>query len=64
MQPFLSAVGYSGTYISKKIEKINCLPIKKTLNQCINSVVFKYLYYKQCLHYLNEVFVKAPKSGS
>ena len=36
--------------------------IKERLNQCINSIVFKY-FYKQWPYYLNEVFVKEPESG-
>ena len=47
----------------KEFETINWLPIKELYNQCINSIAFKY-FDNQCPHYLNEVFVKAPESGS
>ena len=47
----------------KEFETINWLPIKERYNQCVNSIVFKYLD-NQCPHYLNEVFMKAPESSS
>ena len=50
-------------YISQiEFETINCLPIEERYNQCVNSITFKYSD-NQCLHYLNEVFIKAPESS-
>ena len=36
--------------------------IKEMINQYINFIVFKY-FYKQCTHYLDEVFVRTQRSG-
>ena len=47
----------------KKFETTISLPIKERCNQCVNSIAFKY-FDNQCLHYLNEVFMKAPESSS
>ena len=47
----------------KKFETTISLPIKERYNQCVNSIAFKY-FDNQCLHYLNEVFMKAPESSS
>ena len=47
----------------KEFETISWLPIKERYNQCVNSIAFKY-FDDQCPHYLNEIFMKAPKSSS
>ena len=47
----------------KQFETINWLPIKERYNQSVNSIVFKY-FDNQCLHYLNEVFIKALDASS
>ena len=47
----------------KEFETINWFPIKERFNQCVNSIAFKF-FDNQCPHYLNEVFMKAPKSSS
>ena len=47
----------------KKIETINCFPIKERYNKCLNSIPFKYVD-NQCPHYLDEVFMKASESSS
>ena len=47
----------------KQFETIIWLPIKERYSQCINSIAFKYVD-NQCVHYLNDVFVKAPESSS
>ena len=47
-------------HISKKNQSLDWLPIKERLNECINSIAFKY-FYNQCLQYFNEV--ESPKSG-
>ena len=51
------------THIShKEFETLNWLPITKRFNQCINSIVFKYVN-DQCLNCLNEVFQTAPENN-
>ena len=47
----------------KEFETIDCLPINERYNHCVNSLALKY-FDNQCLHYLNEVFMKAPESSS
>ena len=47
-------------HIFKKNQSNDWLPIKKRLNQFINSIALKY-FYNQCLQYFNEV--ESPKSG-
>ena len=49
----------------KEFETINWLTIKERYNpnQCVNSIAFKY-FDNQCLHYLNEVSMKATESSS
>ena len=51
------------THIShKEFEILNCLPVTKRFNQCINSIVFEYVD-NQCPNYLNEVFQTAPENN-
>ena len=51
------------TYIShKEFETLNWLPVTERFNQCINSIVFKYVN-DQCPNYLNEVFQTAPENN-
>ena len=45
----------------KEFKTVDCLPIKKRYNQCVNFIAFNY-FDKQCPHYMNEVFTKAPES--
>ena len=45
----------------KEFETINLLPITERYNQCVISIALKY-FDNQCPDYLNEVFIKAPKS--
>ena len=50
-------------HISEKdFETMKSLPINEILNQCINSIVFKY-FFEQCPHYLYKTFVHTTKSG-
>ena len=50
------------TYIShKEFETLNWLPVTERLNQCINSIVFKYVY-DQRPNSLNAVFQTAPEN--
>ena len=51
------------THISpKELEILTWLPAPKRLNQCINSIVFKYIN-NECSNYLNEVFQTAPENN-
>ena len=51
------------THIShKEFGTLNWLPVTERFNQCINSIVFKYVNH-QCLNYLNEIFQIAPESN-
>ena len=46
----------------KEFETLNWLPVTERFNQCINSIVFKYVN-NQCPNYLNEVFQSAPENN-
>ena len=51
------------THIShKEFETRNWLPMTERFNQCIISIVFKYVN-DQCPNYLNEVFQTAPENN-
>ena len=51
------------THISPKVfGTLNWLPMTERLNQCINSIVFKYIN-DQCPNYLNEIFQIAPEKS-
>ena len=51
------------THIShKEFETQNWLPVTERFNQCINSIVFKYVN-DQCPNYLNEVFQTDPENN-
>ena len=51
------------THISHKVfEILNWLPVTERFNQCINSIVFKYVN-NQCSNYLNEVFQTDPENN-
>ena len=51
------------THIShKEFKTLNWLPIAERFNQCINSIVFKYVN-NQCSNYLNEVFQTALENN-
>ena len=51
------------THIShKEFETLNWLPVTEIFNQCINSIVFKYVN-NQCPNYVNEVFQTAPNNN-
>ena len=51
------------THIShKEFETLNWLPGTERFNQCINSIVFKYVN-NQCPNYLNEVFQTASENN-
>ena len=51
------------THIShKEFETLTWLPVTERFNQCIDSIVFKYVN-NQCPNYLNEVFQTAPKNN-
>ena len=51
------------THIShKEFETLNCLFLTVRFNQCINSVVFKYVN-DQYPNYLNKVFQTAPENN-
>ena len=51
------------THIShKEFETLNWLTVTERFNQCINSIVFKYVS-GQCPNYLNEVFQTAPENN-
>ena len=51
------------THISdKEFKTLNWLPVTETINQCINSIVFKYVN-DQCPNYLNGVFQTAPENS-
>ena len=39
----------------KELGTLNWLPVSERFNQCINSIVFKYVN-NQCPSYLNEIF--------
>ena len=60
---FCPQFGKMTRIFQKEFETINRFPIKERFNQCINCTAFKY-FDNQCPHYLNEVFMKAPKSSS
>ena len=45
-----------------KYGTVSWLPIEERYEWCINSIAFKY-FNNQCINYLNEVFIKAPKSS-
>ena len=63
MHPFCLKLDIMAHISQKEFETRNWLPIKERLNQCINSV-YKIPYsHKQCHHYLDQVFLKAPESG-
>ena len=47
----------------KEFEILNWLPVTERFNQCINSIVFKYVN-NQCPNYLNEVFQTAPENNN
>ena len=54
---------YKITHIfHKEFENLNWLPVTERCNQCINSVVFKYVK-DQCPNYLNDVFQTAPANN-
>ena len=46
----------------KEFETLNWLPVTERFNQCINSIVFKYVN-EQCPNYLNEVFQITPENN-
>ena len=46
----------------KEFETLNWLPVTERFNQCINSIVFKYVN-NQCRNYLIEVFQTAPENN-
>ena len=51
------------SHISHKVfEILNWLPLTERFNQCINSIVFKYVN-NQCSNYLNEVFQTDPENN-
>ena len=51
------------THIShKEFEILDWLPVTERFNQCINSIVFKYMN-NQCPNYLNEVFQAVSESN-
>ena len=51
------------THIShKEFEIVNWLPVNERFDQCIYSIVFKYVN-NQCSNYLNEVFQTAPENN-
>ena len=51
------------THIShKEFETLNWLPVTERFNQCINSIVFKYVH-NQCPNYINKVFQAAPENN-
>ena len=60
---FCPQFGKMTRIFQKEFETINRFPIKVRFNQDVNCTAFKY-FDNQCPHYLNEVFMKAPKSGS
>ena len=47
----------------KEFETLNWLPTTERFNQCINSIVLKYVN-NQCSNYLNEVFQTAPHNNT
>ena len=47
----------------KKFETLIWLPVTERFNQCINSIVFKYVN-DQCPDYLNEVFQTAVEKNN
>ena len=51
------------THIShKEFETLSWLLVTERYNECINSIVFKYVN-DQCPNYLNEVFQTAPENN-
>ena len=51
------------THISHKVfEILNWLPVTERFNQCINSIVFKYVN-NQYSNYLNAVFQRDPENN-
>ena len=51
------------THIShKEFGTLNWLPVTKRFNQCINSIVFKYVN-DHCPNYINEVFQVGPENN-
>ena len=51
------------THISpKELEILTWLPAPERLNQCFNSIVFKYIN-NECSNYLNEVFQTALENN-
>ena len=46
----------------KEFETLNWLPMTERFNQCINSIVFRYVN-DQCPNYLNKVFQTAPENN-
>ena len=46
----------------KEFETLNWLPVTERFNQCINSIVFKYVN-NQCSNYLNAVFQRDPENN-
>ena len=46
----------------KEFEILNWLPVTERFNQCINSIVFKYVN-NQCPNYLSQVFQTAPENN-
>ena len=52
------------THIShKEFEILNWLPVTERFNQCINSIVFRYVN-NQSPNYLNEVLQAAPENNA
>ena len=47
----------------QEFETLNWLLVTERLNQCINSIVFKY-DNDQCPNYVNEVFQTAPENNN
>ena len=46
----------------KEFETLNWLPTTERFNQCINSIVFKYI--NQCPNHLNEVFQTSSENNN
>ena len=46
----------------KEFDNLNWLPVTEWFNQCINSIVFKYVN-DQCINYLNDIFQAASENN-
>ena len=62
MYSLLSSIGQNVYNISKKFKDLNWLPVINRFEQCVISIVFKFIN-GNCPYYLNEVFEFASEGN-